>query len=136
MFGGTRCSPTGNIHKDSDRFVWRRATSCLIFNGSFVVGEKPNCAEKDLIDIFSYTYDNGSIPYENQGVLSKHFTTKIKVETWYIYKLATSPFETVYELFDENHQLLETSSVNHKGCGVNDNSYQGGVQALYFGYCL
>ena len=80
MFGGTRCSPTGNIHKDSDRFVWRRATSCLIFNGSFVVGEKPNCAEKDLIDIFSYTYDNGSIPYENQGVLSNLLQLKLKLK--------------------------------------------------------
>ena len=133
MFGGERCLNASNIHGDSDRFVWRRVSSCLIFSGNYVLGERCGCADKGLIEVLTYTYDNGSIPYQNIGVLQKAFRTKIRVETWYIYKLITSAFETVYQIFDQDHTLLESINVPHRDCGSGGNSYRRGVQALYFG---
>ncbi len=121
------------IFPDSDRFVWRRAQSCLKFSGSYVIGEVEDCPEKDMIELAAYTYDNGALPFsqENAGILLKIFQTKVKVETWYIYKLIITPFNTVYQLFDDNRQLLESATIEHRECGSS--FYIGALQSLYFG---
>lgn len=133
LFGTVRCGIFNSNHKDSDRFVWKRAQSCLIFSSPFVVGEVDNCPERDLIEIAAYTYDNGEIPYEsqNQGRLLKIFKTKVKVETWYIYKLLINQLYTEYQLLDNDENLLESLRVEHRDCGAS--YYTGMLQNLYFG---
>ena len=122
-----------NLFPDSDRFIWRRAQSCLKFSGNFVIGEVEDCPEKDMIELAAYTYDNGTVPFhqENAGILLKIFETKVKVETWYIFKLIISPFNTVFQLFDDSHQLLESKMIAHRECGSS--FYIGALQSLYFG---
>ena len=129
----TRCGFLNDNHKDSDRFVWRRAQSCVITNGQFIDREIENCPEKDLIEIAAYTYDNGDRPfdYQNQGRLLKIFNTKVRVEQSYGYKLTNKPLETIYELFDANGTLLETKTVEHRDCGTFYK--QGVLNKLYFG---
>jgi hypothetical protein len=51
---------------------------------------------------------------ENAGILLKNFKTNVKVETWYIYKLIITPFKTVYQLFDDHHQFLESATIEHR----------------------
>jgi hypothetical protein len=123
-------------HKDSDRFVWRRAQSCLQFSSPYVTNEIENCDEKDYIELAAYTYDNSDIPYtqENQGRLLKIFNTKVKVETWYIYKLIITPTNTVYQLKSEDDILLEAITIDHRECGSS--YYIGAMQSLYFGYVV
>ncbi len=134
LFGMTRCGFLTDNHKDSDRFVWRRAQSCVIIqDGQFTVGEIDNCPEKNLIEIAAYTYDNGDRPFDsqNQGRLLKIFKTKVRVEESYGYKLTNKPTNTIFELFDSNSNLLETQIVDHRDCG---SSYkQGTLNKLYFG---
>ena len=133
LWGTVRCGMFNSNHQDSDRFVWRRAQSCLKFSGNNVIGEIEDCPEKDLIELAAYTYDNGTIPFsqENAGILLKIFQTKVKVETWYIYKLIITPFNTVYQLFGDDHQLLESTTIEHRECGTS--YYIGALQNLYFG---
>jgi len=133
LFGMSRCGFLADNHKDSDRFVWRRAQSCVIFQGPFSIGVEENCAEKDLIEIAAYTYDNGDRPFDsqNQGRLLKIFKTKVKVEQAYGYKLTNKPTYTLFELFDLDGNLLESQTVDHRDCG---SSYkQGTLMKLYFG---
>ncbi|RMZ94539.1 hypothetical protein BpHYR1_044535, partial [Brachionus plicatilis] len=133
LFGTVRCGIFNSNHKDSDRFIWRRAQSCLIFSSTFVMGELDDCAEKNLIEIAAYTYDNGDVPYEsqNQGRLLKTFKTKVKIETWYIYKLLINQLFTEYQLMDDNGNLLESLRIEHRDCGSS--YYTGLLQNLYFG---
>ncbi|CAF1136391.1 unnamed protein product, partial [Brachionus calyciflorus] len=133
LFGTVRCGIFNSNHKDSDRFVWRRIQSCLKFDSSYVIGEVENCSDKDLIELAAYTYDNGEIPYEsqNQGRLLKIFNTKIKVETWYVFKLLIKPLHTEYQILDDNLNLLESITIDHRDCGSS--YYTGLLQNLYFG---
>jgi hypothetical protein len=131
----TRCGFLSDNHQDSDRFVWRRAQSCVIVkDGQYTIGEVENCLEKNLIEIAAYTYDNGDTPFasENQGRLLKIFKTKVKVEVAYGYKLTNKPTSTIFELYDSsNGNLLETQVVEHRDCG---SSYtRGTLMKLYFG---
>ena len=134
LYGTVRCGIFNSNHKDSVRFIWRRAQSCLQFSSPYVIGEHENCAEKDLIELAAYTYDNGDIPYEpqNQGRLLKIFQTKVKVETWYIYKIVIKALHAEYQLFDEDNNLLETLTIYHRDCGSS--YYTGLLQNLYFGF--
>ncbi len=132
LWGTVRCGYLNTNHKDSDRFVWRRANSCLIFNGSHVVGEKPNCPDANFIEIAAYAYDNGMKPFEHIGTLLKQFNTKVQVETFYGYVLRISSNQTVYELWNDNFSnLLETQVITHRDCGSN--YCKGMKQTLYFG---
>ena len=133
LYGTVRCGMFNSNHQDSDRFVWRRAQSCLKFNGEYVTGVVENCVEEDLIELAAYTYDNGALPFtaENQGRLLKIFNTKVKVDTWYIYKLIISTNNTVYQLFNDENQLLESQTIEHRECGSS--FYIGALQSLYFG---
>lgn len=126
LWGTVRCGMLNSNHKDSDRFIWRRAQSCLIYNSSFVIGEVTDCGEKDLIEVAAYTYDNGDIPYlpENQGRLLKIFKTKLKIETWYKFALLIFRTFTAYEIYDANGNLIEQESIEHRDCG---SGYQYGV---------
>ena len=87
LFGTTRCGKFNTVHQDSDRFVWRRAQSCLIYNGS-EINVKPDCPDINKIEIAAYTYDNGTEPYKHIGTLLKEFNTMVEVEKWYNYTLA------------------------------------------------
>ncbi len=51
LFGVSRCGYLNHQHTDSDRFVWRRAQSCLNMSNGFVVSEKLDCDEMGLIEI-------------------------------------------------------------------------------------
>jgi hypothetical protein len=133
LYGTVRCGIFNSNHKDSDRFVWRRAQSCLKFSSPYVIGEHEDCAERDVIELAAYTYDNGDIPYEsqNQGRLLKIFQTKVKVETWYIYKILIKQLYSEYQLLDNDENLLESVTIYHRDCGSS--YYSGFTQNLYFG---
>jgi len=122
-------------HTDSDRFVWRRAGSCLNYNGAFVAGEKPHCAEEGLIEIAGYAYDNGAEPFagQNQGRLLKIFKTKVRVENWYGFRMKISLLNTVYDLLSEDGSaILETLTIDHRDCGAAYYN-RGTILDLYFG---
>jgi hypothetical protein len=131
LFGSTRCGFLNDIHKDSDRFVWRRAQSCVVFDGSFSVGEVDNCAEKNLIEIAAYSYDNYDKPFENQGRLLKEFKTKVRVEQKYGYRITNTATNSVFDLFDSDGSLIESKVIDHRDCGSSFK--QGTIGKLYFG---
>ena len=128
LYGTTRCG--FDNHKDSDRFVWRRSISCFNFSGSYVANEIPNCAERDLIELAAYTYDNYAKPFENQGILLKTFNTKVSVNKWYKYQLQLNADNTVFELFDNNNAFLENVTINHRNCNLGSFDL---IQSFYFG---
>lgn len=131
LYGTTRCGYFNSNHQDADRFVWRRADSCLIYDTTgHVIGEKPNCSEANLVELAASTYDDGLKPYEHPGKLQKEFTTKPQVETWYRLTLILSQTITTYQLFDNSDQLLETQTINHRSCSEFNH---GLIQGFYFG---
>ena len=131
LWGATRCGYITNNHQDSDRFMWRRAGSCLIYDSTgHVIGEKPNCLEANLIELAASGYDDGLKPYEHPGVLQKPFSTKAQIETWYKLTITFEKAKTTYQLFDDTNVLLETQIINHRSCtGFN----RGMMQGFYFG---
>ena len=138
LWGATRCGyKTGN-HEDSDRFVWRRALSCLIFDSSgHVIGEKPDCPDANLIEIAAYAYDGGRKPFQHMGTLLKHFSKKLHVERWYLLKIRFHETETIYELFESDehhhhhhHHVLESHTIHHRSC---HDFHHGNMQSFYFG---
>ena len=130
LWGACRCGYLTSNHKDSDRFVFRRAGSCLQYDSGRVVAEDSNCAESDLIEIAAYAYDNSVKPFENQGTLLKEFQTKLRVDGWYKVALIFEETRTIYQLFDNNNQLLETQEILHRSC---KDFKLGMMQDLYFG---
>jgi len=85
LYGYSRCF--GSLHHDdSDRFVWRRAQSCLDYQGK-IVEEKSDCDESGKIELAAYAYDKGLKPFQHQGTLLKQFDTLIDIETYYRYRL-------------------------------------------------
>lgn len=130
LWGACRCGYFTSNHKDSDRFVFRRAGSCLKYESGRVVSEVNGCAESDLIEIAAYGYDNSAKPFENQGTLLKEFKTKLRVDDWYKVSLIFEETRTIYQLFDDQNQLLETQEIAHRAC----KDYKlGMMQDLYFG---
>ena len=130
LWGTTRCGYLDMVHQDSDRFVWRRAQSCLIYNGSIVVGEKENCPDKNKIELAAYAYDNGTIPYQNIGTLLKEFKATVEVDTWYQYTMELQETQTIYTLAYENGTTIEVQTIAHRDCS---NFNRGNYQSLYFG---
>lgn len=133
LWGTVRCGILNSNHKDSDRFVWRRAQKCLVYNSPYVTGEVENCDEQDLIEIAAYSYDNGDQPFtsENQGRLLKIFQNKLYVDTWYFLKLTLYQTGAIFEVFTEHGSLIERQTIDHRDCGT---SYMYGLmQGLYFG---
>ena len=63
LWGYSRCG-FSHHHKDSDRFVWRRAQDCIDYS-TVVEGEIENCPQAGMVEIAAYTYDDGLKPYEN-----------------------------------------------------------------------
>jgi hypothetical protein len=133
LFGSSRCGYLNHAHLDSDRFVWRRAQECLLFDKEFVVGNSQNCNQTDLIEIAGYAYDNGQKPFAhpNQGKLLKIFNTKIKANEWFGYGLRIMKTHTLYELFDSNKTILESLTIEHRDCGTGYKN--GGNLRYYFG---
>ncbi|CAD8158260.1 unnamed protein product [Paramecium pentaurelia] len=128
LYGYSRC--LGSLHhKDSDRFVFRRAQSCLKYNEQGVY-EIPNCQEKDLVEIAAYAYDNSVVPYEHPDQLIRIFNTKIRTEVWYQYRLIFLADSTIYELMDDNGDILEKQTIQHRTCYAWKNGYR---LNLYFG---
>ena len=131
LWGATRCGYFVSNHKDSDRFMWRRVPTCLIYSASgTVIGQNTNCSEANLIEICAAAYDNGVRPYENEGTLLKQFSTKLQVNVWYRLTLRFSSSQTIYELADSANVLIESQTINHRTCS---NFNQGSMQNLYFG---
>lgn len=125
LWGKARCGYTHDHHKDSDRFVFRKCSdpSCK----AYVDGTK-------RIQLAAYSYDNGVAPYtgENPNLL-KPFTTTILPEVKYVLQLIMDDSgQSIFNLKDENSQLLETQIVQHSQLCLDD-YYQGTVQGLYFG---
>jgi hypothetical protein len=130
LWGACRCGYLTSNHKDSDRFVFRRAGSCVRYEAGRVIGENDDCSESDLIEIAAYAYDNNAKPFENQGTLLKEFSTKLRVDDWYKVTLIFEETKTVYQLFDNNDQILETKEIVHRQC---KDFKLGLMQDLYFG---
>ncbi|UJR31656.1 hypothetical protein I4U23_019137 [Adineta vaga] len=130
LWGACRCGYITSNHKDSDRFVFRRAQSCVRFADGRVASEDTDCPEIDDIEIAAYAYDNSLKPFEHQGTLLKEFQTKLKIDTWYKVTLTFEETKTTYQLFADNDQLLETQEITHRQC----KDYKlGMMQDLYFG---
>ena len=131
LWGATRCGYLADVHEDSDRFMWRRAVSCLIFDDEgHEIGEKSNCSEANLIEIVAAAYDGGVRPYDRPGTLLKQFDTKLRVDTWYGLTLQFSENQTIYQLFDDAGSILETQTINHRICPKFN---EGALLDLYFG---
>lgn len=134
-WGATRCGFNMTNHDDSDRFVWRRAVSCFIFDSQgHVIGEKANCSEANLIEIAAYAYDGGRKPFQHQGTLLKEFTTKVRVDKWVKLTLIFESTSTIYRLSDDYNRPLETLTIEHRNCkqfrrGIRQSFYFGGVCA-------
>ena len=79
----------------------------------------------------AYVYDNKLKPFVNQGQLLNVFKTKVRVNEWYGYSLIIMQTTTLYELFNEQGDLLESLNVDHRDCGTTYKS--GANQRLYFG---
>jgi hypothetical protein len=129
LFGTTRCGYLDLVHEDSDRFVWRRAQSCLIYNGNYVVGEVPNCPQADQIELAAYTYDNGNIPYKNSTLL-KQFKNTVTVNVWYNYTIHIQSNQTLFVLAHANGTVIESQFVVHRDCS---NQNHGNLLSFYFG---
>lgn len=130
LWGACRCGYLTSNHKDSDRFVFRRASSCLNYELGRVVSERELCHEIDFIELATYAYDNSEKPFENQGTLLKEFSTKLRVDLWYKVKLTFEETKTIYQIFDDQNQLMETQEIIHRYC----KDYKSGMmQDLYFG---
>ena len=130
LWGACRCGYLTSNHKDSDRFVFRRARSCLVFEGGRVVREIPSCPEAGLIEVAAYAYDNGDKPTEHPDRLLKEFQTKLRINQLYKVTLTFQETQTIYQIFDHANQLLETQTIQHRSCS---NYKQGMMQDLYFG---
>jgi len=110
--------------------VWRRAQSCLIYNGSSVVGEVPNCPEANLIEIAAYSYNNKSIPFQHVGTLLKEFNTTVQAEVWYNYTIVLEGTQTLFTIATANGTVLETQSIEHWDC---EDTNHGNYLTFYFG---
>ena len=130
LWGACRCGYLTSNHKDSDRFVFRRVGRCLRYQSGYVVGEEPACPDADLIEIAAYAYDNELKPFENEGTLLKVFNTKLRVDDWFKVSLIFEETKTIYQLYNNNNQLLETQEILHRQC---KDFKLGTMQDLYFG---
>ena len=131
LWGTTRCGYLNDPHEDSDRFMWRRATSCLIFDSEgHVIGEKTNCPEANLIELAAAAYDDGARPYDNPGTLLKLFVVKLQVNIWYRLTLQFSANQTIYQLFNDMDSILETQTIDHRLCPQFN---EGALLGFYFG---
>ena len=131
LWGSTRCGFLTNNHQDSDRFVWRRAGSCMNYDPQgHVTGEKPNCPEADLVELGASAYNDGLNPYEHLKVLHKEFKTRARVDTWYRLKMQFDESQTIYELSDDADELLESQTIDHHHCLEY---HHGMIQGFYFG---
>ena len=126
MWGKARC---GGLHQqDSDRFVWRRLQN---YHTPANCGGMANCSG---IQLATYSYDNGSVPYTNENWdLSKTFSTILQPSVAYI--LGMESFingSVVHTLSSSNGTLLESKTNVHSNlCTTNYQS--GAVLGLYFG---
>jgi hypothetical protein len=116
-------------HEDSDRFVWRRSQECLVYNGDYIVGQKDNCPQANLIEIAAYSYDLGNEPFKNSSLL-REFDTRLVVDQTYILRIDYFDSSSLYSLFNATGVLLEKQSINHTPCS---NYNQGYNLELYFG---
>ena len=131
LWGSSRCGYFNDPHQDSDRFMWRRVPTCLIYNSSgIVIGQNSNCPEANLIDLTAAAYDSGVRPYENEGTLLKTYSTRLQVGVWYQLKLIFSSNQTIYELSNNVGALIESKTINHRVCSSFN---QGAMQSFYFG---
>jgi hypothetical protein len=129
-WGACRCGYLTNNHKDSDRFVFRRALDCFVDESGLANNDINNCSRSDLIEIAAYAYDNGTQPIDDPDRLLKEFSTKLHVNIWYKMTMIFEEAKTTYQLFDDNNQLLETQEIDHRQC---NNFKLGAMQELYFG---
>ena len=131
LWGATRCGLFMNNHTDSDRFVWRRAGSCLQYDTTgHVTGEVKKCPEATLIKIAASTYDNGRKPFENIGTLQKEFSTKLRINKTCKLTITFQQNQTIYQLSTATNQLLETQTIDHQSC---EQFHVEVMQGFYFG---
>ncbi|KAM3131734.1 hypothetical protein pb186bvf_016130 [Paramecium bursaria] len=126
LWGYSRCLGSQH-HEDSDRFVFRRDQSCLTYKNGMVT-EKEGCGK--LIELAAYAYDNSEEPFNNQGRLLIQLNTKILPEIFYNYRLIFLDTITLYELYDENMNHLESKAIQHRKCFQHQSGYR---LTLYFG---
>ena len=113
LWGASRCGLMHPHHKNSDRFVWRRASDVAL-------------------EIAAYAYDDGVRPYspDNPNLLQP-FATRLAVGAVYRLGLEVAPASTLYTLRDVNGTTLENKTVHHANACVN--AATGYKLGLYFG---
>jgi len=91
---------------------------CIERDGSLVIGEKPNCEQKGMIEIAAYAYDRSRKPFQHPELL-KTFKTMVQVDVDYRYELEFKRTETIYRLFAADGSLLETVTIGDRvGCAM------------------
>lgn len=131
LLGATRCGLFTSNHKDSDRFVWRRAGSCLQYDSlGHVTGEVQKCPGSKFIEWTASAYDNGRKPFEHIGALLKEFSTKLRINKTYKLTITFQQTQTIYQLSNTASRVLEIQTIDHRSC---DQFHVGVMQGLYFG---
>jgi len=114
LWGKSRCGFFHHHHLDSDRFVWRAHPD---INGT--------------IQLAAYAYDNGRLPYQNDGTLLKIFQTTTDPGTSLGSRIQFYLDRSVYTLYHSNGTVLESLTIVHENqCQNFDRGYMLG---LYFG---
>jgi hypothetical protein len=129
LYGASRCGYFNHHHNDSDRFVWRRPTSCIKFQNGRVVGEIENCPLKDKIEIAAYAYDQKRKPFQNADLL-KPFKYLLDVNKFYSFRIVDENEKTRYLLSDEGGKLIESHVILHTKCSAYERGFYLGI---YFG---
>eukprot|EP00831_Metopus_contortus_P084351 TRINITY_DN9552_c0_g1_i3.p1 TRINITY_DN9552_c0_g1~~TRINITY_DN9552_c0_g1_i3.p1 ORF type:complete len:207 (-),score=32.01 TRINITY_DN9552_c0_g1_i3:177-797(-) len=113
LYGASRCAM--HHQRDSDRFVWRRSPICWQFDGKKVV-EIPDCSDAGKLQLAAYAYDDYKKPFQNYGTLLKVFSTMVYTDQWYRYRIDQMTDESIYSLFDDAGNLMETQTIKHRQC--------------------
>ena len=120
LWGTTRCGYFRHVHRDSDRFVWRRETL-----GGGALGSR--------IEVAAYAYDNHVPPIDSgteNAALFHRFDILLETQSLYRLQLTLSPNATTYEISDLYGTVLGLHTIEHTTC---DNPQRGTHQGLYFG---
>lgn len=126
LWGKARCG--GSHQQNSDRFVWRRLQN---YHTPANCGGMANCSG---IQLATYSYDNGIVPYTNENWdLSKTFSTIVQPSVAYILGMESFINGTVaHTLSSSNGTLLELKTNVHSNL-CTTNYQEGTVLGLYFG---
>jgi hypothetical protein len=126
LWGKARCGFLNSHHQDSDRFVWRRCSDATC--ASYI-------PDTERIEIATYSYDGGIIPYQQPepNNLIQRFKYTIEPDIPYHYTIEMdSQGQSIFTLADSTGTPIESHTVIHSNVCA-DNYFEGTVLDLYFG---